>query len=328
MPPWIVQQWKPEVGELADQEIQGVLVLGEDQEPLGTAGQVLGNHAAEFLELGFRDVLLGVLGQPNQPVQLLDFGLQFGHVLGHREPFDHFVLELPAVGLGQVVQVFGNLAIFLLDLAQFAKVAEPFQATFQRHADCGKAGCKAALKHGQGQADVAVFGGHRPLEVVLDVLGDGIVQVQFVLAEPVGKRLDVPGREARRAIELLHVLLEPADHNAVFVVGARLGQDVAGDVQVAVEQLQQQGEVVGIALVRRGRQEKEVVGTIAEELAQLVPLGLVDLVAVLVGGHLVGFVHDTKSQCTSRSRLRMSSCRARKSMDVMHCGLSSQTFRP
>ena len=72
----------------------------------------------------------------------------------------------------------------------------------------------------------------------------------------------------------------------------RFGQDVAGHVEVAVEQLQQQGEVVGIALVRRGRQEEEVVGMIPEELAQLVPLGLVDLAAVLVGGHLVGFVHD------------------------------------
>ena len=41
---------------------------------------------------------------------------------------------------------------------------------------------------------------------------------------------------------------------------ARLGQDVAGHVEVAVEQLQQQGEVVGIALVRRGREEEEVVG--------------------------------------------------------------------
>ena len=48
----------------------------------------------------------------------------------------------------------------------------------------------------------------------------------------------------------------------------------------------------GIALVRRGRQEEEMVGSIPEELAQLVPLRLVDLVPVLVGGHLVGFVHD------------------------------------
>ena len=131
-----------------------------------------------------------------------------------------------------------------------------------------------------------------PLEVVLDVVGDGIVQLQFVGGELVGQRLDVPGREAGRAVELLHVLLEAADHDAVFVVGAGLGQDVAVDVQVTVEQLQQQGEVVGVALVRRGRQEQEVVGAVPQELAELVPLGLVDLVAVAVRRHLVGFVHD------------------------------------
>ena len=82
------------------------------------------------------------------------------------------------------------------------------------------------------------------------------------------------GREAGRAVELLHVLLEAADHDAVFVVGAGLGQDVAVDVQVRVEQLQQQGEVVGVALVRRGRQEQEVVGAVPQELAEVVPLGL------------------------------------------------------
>ena len=64
------------------------------------------------------------------------------------------------------------------------------------------------------------------------------------------------------------------------------------DVQIPVEQLQQQGEVVGVALVRRGREEKVVVGAVPQKLAELVSLGLVDLVAVAVGRHLVGFVHD------------------------------------
>ena len=68
-----------------------------------------------------RDVLLGVLGQSTKPVKLLDLGLQLGHVLGHREPLDEIVLELPAFGFGQIVQVFGKFAIFLLELAEFLR---------------------------------------------------------------------------------------------------------------------------------------------------------------------------------------------------------------
>lgn len=77
-------------------------------------------------------------------------------------------------------------------------------------------------------------------------------------------------------------------------MGAGLGQDVAGDVEILVEQLEKQGDVVGVALVRRSGQEEEVVGAIPQQFAELVPLGLVDLLAVAVRSHLVGFVHDAQ----------------------------------
>ena len=64
-------------------------------------------------------------------------------------------------------------------------------------------------------------------------------------------------REAWRPVKLLHVLLEPPNHDAIFVLGTGLGQDLAVNVQVLIEQLQQQGEIVGIALVRRGRQDRK-----------------------------------------------------------------------
>ena len=60
-------------------------------------------------------------------------------------------------------------------------------------------------------------------------------------------------------------------------------------VGVAVQQLQEQGEVLGIPLVWRRGQQQDMVGRITQQLAQLVALALVRFV---VCGHPVGFVHD------------------------------------
>ena len=93
-------------------------MFGEDQEPLSPAREMIGNDGAEFLELGFGDVLFGVLCQPNEAVKFLDLGLQLGHVLGHREPLDDIILEVPTLGFGQIVQIFGQFAKLLLELAE------------------------------------------------------------------------------------------------------------------------------------------------------------------------------------------------------------------
>ena len=59
-------------------------------------------------------------------------------------------------------------------------------------------------------------------------------------------------------------------------------------VGVAVEELEEEREVVGVALVRGRGQQQDVVGRVAQQLAQLVALTLVRLVT---GRHSVGLVH-------------------------------------
>ena len=60
-------------------------------------------------------------------------------------------------------------------------------------------------------------------------------------------------------------------------------------VGVAVEKLEEEREVVRVALVRRGGQQQQVVRRVAQQLAQLVPLALVRFVA---RRHPVRLVHD------------------------------------
>ena len=177
MPPWIVQQWKPRFVSLPTRKSRVSLCSVKTRSRSACPERCCGNDVAEFLELGFGDVLLSVLGELHEAVEFFDLGLQFGHVLGHREPLNEVVLELPALGFGQIVQVFGQFAKFLLELAELLQVSEPLEAAFQRQADGGQAGGQAALQDGQSQADVAVLGGLRALKVVLHVIGDGLVQV-------------------------------------------------------------------------------------------------------------------------------------------------------
>ncbi len=53
-------------------------------------------------------------------------------------------------------------------------------------------------------------------------------------------------------------------------MGTGFRQDLTVDVQVLVKQLQEEGKVLGIALVRGCRQEQKVIGVITEELPKLV----------------------------------------------------------
>ena len=87
-----------------------------------------GNDLPQFLELRFGDVLLVVFGELDQPFEFGDLGLQLGHLPGHRQPLDQLVLELPAIGFGQVFHFLGDFAEFLLDLAEPLEVSEPLAA--------------------------------------------------------------------------------------------------------------------------------------------------------------------------------------------------------
>jgi hypothetical protein len=120
-----------------------------------------------------------VASKLDQSVEFFNFRFEFGHVLGHRQAFDDIILEFPAFGFGQVIEVIRQFAIFLLELAELLEVFEPFAAAFQRRANSGQAGCEAALKHGERQADIAILGGFGSLEIVLHVFGNGVVQLEF-----------------------------------------------------------------------------------------------------------------------------------------------------
>ena len=296
MPPWIVQHVKPRFVSLPTRKssvsLCSVKTSRRSSRPEMCWERTFRN-SSNFVSVTVRSVCLCKL---DQAFEFLDLGFEFGHVLGHREPLHEVIFELPAFRFGEVVEVFGQFAVFLLELAELVQVLQPFTPSFERQSDRCHTGGQPTLQYGQRQTDVAVLGRFGPLEVVLHVCRDGVVERQFLGRELVGQGLDVTRREAGRAIELLHVLLETADHDAVFVVRAGFGQDVAVDVQVLVEQLQQQGEVVGIAFVRRGGEEQVMVGVVPQEFAELIPLRFVDLRAVAIGRHLVRFVHDAQVQ--------------------------------
>ena len=72
--------------------------------------------------------------------------------------------------------------------------------------------------------------------------------------------------------------------SGIFVVAEPAGEPLR------VEQRHEREEVLVLAVVRGRRQQQEVAGPVAEQLAELEALGLVELVAVEVGRHLVGLV--------------------------------------
>src|SRR5208283_5875997 len=103
--------------------------------------------------------------------------------LGHGQPLDEIILELPSIRLCEILEVVGQFAILLLELAEFLEFFEPLTTTFERAPDRRQAGCETALEHGESQSDIAVFSGFRTLEVVLHVLGHGIVETEFLWRE-------------------------------------------------------------------------------------------------------------------------------------------------
>ena len=89
------------------------------------------------------------------------------------------------------------------------------------------------------------------------------------------------------------LLAEPAHHvaGAGLLALALLAAHLAGEA-VVVEQRHEEVEVLGLAAVRCRRHQQEVARDLAEAHAQLVALGLLDLVAEVVRRHLVGLVAD------------------------------------
>ena len=86
---------------------------------------------------------------------------------------------------------------------------------------------------------------------------------------------------------------------------------------VRVEQRQEQLEVLLLAAVRRRGHQQEVTGDLAEQPAELVALGLLDLVAEVVRRHLVRLVDDDEVPVGRASLACRSSLRDRWSRRAM-----------
>ena len=149
--------------------------------------------------------------------------------------------------------------------------------------------------HGPGPPVVAHLVG--PHALPLHEGGDLLVEVQLLpLDDEVGgagdalgeHRLGCPGAVGLELREVDHGLLGPAQVEGGLPLLHRPvdGGDVG--VGVLVQQLQEEGEVLGVPLVGGGGQQQDVVGAVPELLPQPVAQALVALVA---GRHPVGLVH-------------------------------------
>ena len=160
------------------------------------------------------------------------------------------------------------------------------------------AGGHAALEHRHDEADgparrrVVGRGADR---LVLDVAGQGVVEVELLVVQLERGRLDLALREQLLDLAGVRVgegdqgLLGPpqVERGVAAPHGVFQALDVA--VDILVEQRQEPAEVFGVPLVRRGRHQQVVVGHAGERFAE--PVGE-RLAVVGVGAHLVGLVDD------------------------------------
>ena len=100
------------------------------------------------------------------------------------------------------------------------------------------------------------------------------------------------GQEERPTLKVLHVLLDAADEQGVVLVADGFRQHIGGGEEAGLQQIQEEAEVLRVALVGRGGQKEQVGGATREDFPQTVAAGPLQFVAVDVGAHLVRLVHD------------------------------------
>jgi hypothetical protein len=130
---------------------------------------------------------------------------------------------------------------------------------------------------------VAILLGQGAVEVLGDVAGDILVELLLGRGQLHAQGAHMARRKEGPAVEIGHVLLEPPQKDGVLAPAHGPGQDVHVGKQVGVEQVEQQAKVLGIAFMRRGGQQQQVLGVVGQHLAQPVAAGALQLVAILVG---------------------------------------------
>ena len=283
----------PELGE--DQELL-VRIVEESlllQDVLETAQLCLGPRSLDGLRpfgerLKFSDLLadiLGVAGQRDrlqhafQPLSLVIFQL-------------FHLLPVGEVGRCRPRQVLGLLQSILqspgpvLQRAAHGVGAGGETTLVQRHQEA----------HGPSPPVVALR--RCPGALTLNEACDFPVQIELIsvdvevgcVGDPLREhRLRSPGPVRLMFREVDHRLLGPPQVEGRPSPFHRLSDGLHVGIDVLVEELQEEGEIVRVALVGRGCQQQHVVRAVAQELPEPVALALVRLVA---RRHAVGLVDD------------------------------------
>ena len=102
------------------------------------------------------------------------------------------------------------------------------------------------------------------------------------------------GQEERPTLKVLHVLLDAADEEGVVLVADGFRQHIGRGEEPRLQQIQEEAEVLRVALVGRGGQKEQMGGATREHLPQPVAAGPFQFVAVDVGAHLVRLIHDNQ----------------------------------
>ena len=130
-----------------------------------------------------------------------------------------------------------------------------------------------------------------PIHLLADVLGNALVEQRLLIRQGRARAVSAPLRKQRPPVEAQQLLLDQPPHH-VARVDLVLPIAEATLEAVGIEQREEQLEVLLLAGVRGSGHQEEVARERAELLAEAVALGLLDLVAVAVRGHLVRLVDD------------------------------------
>ena len=299
--------------ELGAEVVQGVLVLGEDDQLAKAAILVMHDVLLQdLLQLG---PLRIAFAPPNPPGELLqtcelaDFGFEFLHGPGGRCLVDHLVLEIFELVAQGIIRIREQIERRLVDrelprrrdlptASDFPHLPrlrlEPILPTPKRLVDRSGAGGESTLQDGEREADGALataIEGFRPVVLLADVIGDFGVELGLVFRELIPGDVGPSLGEEFRPIEPVELLLHPPQHEVGGIGDVHAVPGPALEA-IAVEQGEEEFEVLLLAVVRRRRHEQQIPGGRGDEFAELVSLGLLLLTTEPVGGHLVGLVDD------------------------------------
>ena len=242
MPPWISRDGVAPVFQMVAQVIQRVAVFGENEQLAAAVGQ--------FLELGPRQAFLkrgefGIVGLVAHAAgagkQFLQRG-DFGAELVEFNRGGELVGQLVALGFVEVVLILlgvGHAALQLGEPAGALRGRQVFQFVQQRlllfetAADGFENGQRrtgqAALQDGAGERDALLLAAAGLRQELVDVGGDGLVEVVFLAVQPERDGVGVAVGKQALALHVLQVFLQPAQRpRAIRAEAENVAADFAG----------------------------------------------------------------------------------------------------